>query len=453
MTFNLRKQALGEVPYLGDVAYNPDNPLNLSWEVAANMMLPVYQQQNSKIVSIEDAMRLLGKTPEAIMMEAGGVTTETIGEQEKALDMKNTMQNMLPANKKIKPFNLKQAQEGIGASNSKKSFKLKKAQGKNKMIKPFNLKKAYFDSGGLESSEVPSSMVMDQNVPSGIGGDQLAVQQDVGMKKFRDGADVAQWLQNETDLSGALAFTTQNDTSEKADLVKEMIEQFYDILGDELSQPRDSEIVAGQIFDYFPEAVKEGGEIEAVEKEVGGGLSGMNKQFKVINKTIKKIAQKIVNKNKKNAYNLTKTAQHKTLDQAILWGPGQTRIDPFLHQPVSDWHIVERNKGFGLVVDDIWNIDYETIWRENIMDKYSRPYKNKEGEWVGGYLNKRFETDRNIPETNNMQLKPGQLRKPILPEYGNTESRLQAARAKGDIAGALDTSKPFNWKEASKKKN
>jgi hypothetical protein len=29
---------------------------------------------------------------------------------------------------------------------------------------------------------------------------------------------------------------------------------------------------------------------------------------------------------------------------------------------------------------------------------------------------------------------------------------LQAARAKGDIAGAIDTSKPFNWKEASSKK-
>ena len=51
-----------------------------------------------------------------------------------------------------------------------------------------------------------------------------------------------------------------------------------------------------------------------------------------------------------------------------------------------------------------------------------------------------------------MQLKPGELRKPILPEYGNTESRLQAARAKGDIPGSYNTTKPFNWKEASSKK-
>ena len=179
---------------------------------------------------------------------------------------------------------------------------------------------------------------------------------------------------------------------------------------------------------------------------------GQHKSFGEVDDAIKKVAQKIANKYKAKVFNLKKTAQHKTMDNAILWGPGQSQIDPFLKQPVSDWHIVERNKGFGLVVDDVWNIDYETIWRENIMDKYSRPYKDKEGNWVGGYLNKRFEIDRNIPPENNMQLKPGQTRKPILPEYGNTESRLLAARAAGEIEGANDKSKPFNWKEASRKK-
>ena len=55
-------------------------------------------------------------------------------------------------------------------------------------------------------------------------------------------------------------------------------------------------------------------------------------------------------------------------------------------------------------------------------------------------------------ENGNMQLKPGEKRKPILPEYGNTESRLQDARSKNEIAGANDTSEPFNWKEAQSKK-
>ncbi len=86
------------------------------------------------------------------------------------------------------------------------------------------------------------------------------------------------------------------------------------------------------------------------------------------------------------------------------------------------------------------------------MDKYSRPYKDADGNWVGGYIQKRFEVDKNIPENTNLQLKPGQLRRPVVPEHGTMESRLQAARSKGDIAGAVDTSKPFNWKTVQAKK-
>ncbi len=316
------------------------------------------------------------------------------------------------------------------------------AKGKNKMNKPFNLKKAQYTNPQAPSVAMPGFRDTLNDSPE-LQENTFNTQQDVGeSRKFKNAADVEKWLETEIDLGKALQFVTENDISSNADLVKEMIEQFYDLQGDTMTNPRELEIVAGQIFDYLPESVKEGSEVQVLQK-----------QFQTINDIINKVAQNRVNKNKKKAFNLTKTAQHKTMDNAILWGPGQTRIDPFLHQPVSDWHIVERNKGFGLVVDDIWNIDYETIWRENIMDKYSRPYKNKDGEWVGGYIQKRFEVDKNIPETSNMQLKPGQIRRPILPEYGNTESRLQAARAAGDIAGANDTSKPFNWKEASKKKS
>jgi len=52
-----------------------------------------------------------------------------------------------------------------------------------------------------------------------------------------------------------------------------------------------------------------------------------------------------------------------------------------------------------------------------------------------------------------MQLKPGQRRKPVLPEYGILESRLQIARANDDQPEeGWDKDKPFNWKEASSKK-
>ena len=45
-------------------------------------------------------------------------------------------------------------------------------------------------------------------------------------------------------------------------------------------------------------------------------------------------------------------------------------------------------------------------------------------------------------------MKPGETRKPILPEYGNTESRLQAARADGKIVGSDGDKKSFNWSES-----
>ena len=286
--------------------------------------------------------------------------------------------------------------------------------------KPFNLKKAQME--GMYSDYPVEQMGLQNEQADALNIPQPPFQKVEDFMRWADNTDQAEVLQ---------AFATPG-----GDELKERMEGYLTT-----TEEGDKAIIAGGMFKH-PNFPLGGNVFMAQEIRIGA-----------VNEIIKKLAQKTVNKNKKKVFNLTKTAQHKSLDNAILWGPGQSRIDPFLHQPVSDWHIVERNKGFGLVVDDIWNIDYETIWRENVMDKYSRPYKNKEGEWVGGYLNKRFETDRNIPEASNMQLKPGQRRKPVLPEYGNTESRLQDARNKGNIAGAIDTSKPYNWKEASKKKS
>lgn len=299
----------------------------------------------------------------------------------------------------------------------------------------------------LKEAQMPMPFGADDlnNSPELVG-DQMGMQQDTGsFKKYETHNDLNNMLVEVSKSPNAFQSSWNDilgENPQESDSAQSALKSYFQ--GFEM-KGEEQRLEEAQIIHQFIYGKEDIMPINAEYKEMGASA---NESTKII----KKIAQKITKKNKNNAFNLTKTAQHKTLDNAILWGPGETRIDPFLHQPVSDWHIVERNKGFGLVVDDIWNIDYETIWRENVMDKYSRPYKNKEGEWVGGYLNKRFETDRNIPETSNMQLKPGQLRRPILPEYGNTESRLQAARAKGDIAGAIDTSKPFNWKEASKKK-
>jgi len=296
--------------------------------------------------------------------------------------------------------------------------------------KPFNLKKkaqieAPFGSDSFndtpELGEAPNEFAQEQSVAN-----------PVAQPPFSKIEEMRNWLDATDNTEVHLTLSAHN-----GDDAKEAVESYYSAT-EEIAKGTE----ALRVFETLPDSLKQ------EEQEI---MAQPKKLESSVDETLKKLAKKVAEATSRKAFNI-KTAQHKTMDNAIMYGPGETRIDPFLHQPVSDWHIVERNKGFGLVVDDIWNIDYETIWRENIMDKYSRPYKDKDGHWVGGYLNKRFEIDSANPDTVNMALKPGELRKPILPEYGNTESRLQEARANGDVAGALDTSKPFNWKEASSKK-
>jgi hypothetical protein len=167
-----------------------------------------------------------------------------------------------------------------------------------------------------------------------------------------------------------------------------------------------------------------------------------------VNNSLKKLAYESV-KNENKPFNLKKEAQAKTTENIIMYGPSEKRYDAFLRQPISDWHIVERNKGFGLVVDDAWNIDWEAIWRGNVMDKYSRPYRDtKTGEWIGGYIQKRFEVDKWIPAQNNLQLLPGELRKPLIPERGIIEGRLEAMRQKEGKKKGFEpdsSGKPYYW--------
>jgi len=148
---------------------------------------------------------------------------------------------------------------------------------------------------------------------------------------------------------------------------------------------------------------------------------------------LEKAAQGFSGSSKSRVFNLSKTAQaHSFQHNMFLYGPEQTRISPFTGDIQSGLHLIEQNKGFGLKIDDILDIDFEAIWRGNIMDKYSRPYKNEKGEWVGGYINKRFEVNQWVPEGNNLQLAPNKRGRPYMPEYGNYEARFEAARGESD---------------------
>jgi hypothetical protein len=399
MVFNLKKSQLANpVP-------TPAPPVvdmnSLDFIAAAGKVLAL----NPDYDNIHDFMRDMDLTPEEVLKMGQQTDVETLQDAQDPVgrvnDAAQTIQNTMPgAMASVKPFNLKKAQEAM-----------------------------------------PPMDPMGLNDGPELVGDNLQTQQGVlSTPIFKSHIEFKVWLDNTDDIE-IMRVLSEND----ADNAKEAVENYLQMKVDLMVTEESRADFVHEIYKMLPSHLKdEGGEFLATPRHFGE-----------INDTIKKLAENTVKKQKKETFNLKKFAQHKTLNNAIVWGPGQTRIDPFLHQPVSDWHIVERNKGFGLVVDDVWNIDYETIWRNNVMDKFYRPYRDsKTGEWKGGYLHKRFEMDKNIPESSNYQLKPGQKRRPILPEYGNIEARLQAARAAGTIEGGpvVDRTKPFNWKEAQTKK-
>jgi hypothetical protein len=317
----------------------------------------------------------------------------------------------------------------------------------NKVMKniktSFNLKKA--------KEAVPQMDPMGLNESPELIGDQMDQQSEVTQEmnenpQFQDGADLRDWLDSRDALSarGELLNYVQDINAQQ--LIEDYLDQFYQ--GDVDSNEKIK--IASNIYDLLPSNIK----VPDVNTEGFVPATYRSAEISESEEEIKKLAKQYSNEKHVKPFNLNKTAQQKSIDTSvIMYGPDQMRIDPFYRQPVSDYLIMERNKGTGLVVGDVWNIDWESIWRGTIMDKYSRPYRDNDGNWVGGYIQKRFEVDKNIPVTSNLQLKPGQKRKPILPEYGNIGTRLEAAREKGEIAGEpVVAGEVFNWKEASSKK-
>lgn len=152
---------------------------------------------------------------------------------------------------------------------------------------------------------------------------------------------------------------------------------------------------------------------------------------------------------------MVKTAADQFGQQYLLYGPTEKRICPKLRgknlsvgDVVSEYtcrhHCLD-----GIAIDDNKTICGEALWRANAMDKYSREYRDEDGNIVGGFLNKRFEINRNVPEETKMQLKPGEIRKPRPASQGNLESRLQDMRNKeGQSRGyrpGPNSGEPFEW--------
>lgn len=233
------------------------------------------------------------------------------------------------------------------------------------------------------------------------------------------------------DPKGNLADQDQN--------VKNAIEGYYSAV-----EETEKDAAAAFIAKYaFPENNKSAG-VPAV-KDTGVVPMDISASVEKTNKLIQKMAQKDAQtaQKKPQTFNLRKEAQHQTVDNVITFGPEQTTIDQFYGLPISRWNLVERNKGFGLRLREVHDLDWEKVWRECVMDKYDPLY-----------LERRFDVDKNVPPTNNYQLQPGEKRRITPAEYGNTEARLEAARTKMNKDRGYTPSEKgnvFNWKEAKTK--
>jgi hypothetical protein len=121
-------------------------------------------------------------------------------------------------------------------------------------------------------------------------------------------------------------------------------------------------------------------------------------------------------------------------EKYTMHGPEQTRMCPKIRDLVST-HICRYHCLDGLTIDDAETVCGEAIWRQAVMDKFSRDYRDKDGKRVGGYLRGRFLIEENT-EGNNYQLRPDQRGRPIKEQAWSTEKRLAEMRKEhGDERG------------------
>jgi len=280
--------------------------------------------------------------------------------------------------------------------------------------------------------------------------------------KFTDASEIRDYLEAQRDIDTVLADFMSLASDEKIvndegiainprQVINDSLKEYME--GKTILPSQEKLRIAMNIFDVLPQAAKNeereqpgmNTQIPAIEKAVAESNMAVRKAAEAL--AIHRSAR-IKSADSSSGFNMKKFAQHKAMENNIMFGPDQTRVDPFTGQLISNWHIYERNKGFGFKLDDALDVDYETLWRTNIMDKYYRDYKGKDGKWTGGYIRGRFEVDRYVPAGNEYQLKPGQKRRPHLPEYGVLEGRLQNMRSSGkDKRGRewTNTEKPYNW--------
>jgi hypothetical protein len=208
---------------------------------------------------------------------------------------------------------------------------------------------------------------------------------------------------------------------DKQETVKDAAQRYF--------EPDRSEVDRIRILTDIYEAIGPSGEgVESVKATyTKASIQNVIKEAESKIKAFAKQAAKSVNVKTAKSYNLKKQAQFNGQHHTEFLNFGPESLREFCQWSnvgflASDWHTWLRARDHNFIFDDK-AIDFDTFWRGNVMDKYSRPYRNEKGEYVGGYINKRFEVDRNIPEGNNLQLLPGQKRRPYMPEFSTFEAR------------------------------
>lgn len=256
---------------------------------------------------------------------------------------------------------------------------------------------------------------------------------------FNSHADLKTWLDGQGSFrTAADALEPQVYGDDELEVLRSALETFYS--PDITDQPDFEEVKLDAANDIYEVLTLS----RAPENSIVTNYTSASKYNQIVKESESLIKNYV--DNLKVDSTVVKTAQLKGLDNVIVHGPDGTRWDYITRQPISDYHILERNKGWGFNIPGVQNVDFESFWRQFVMDKYTADYMDANGNWVGGYINKRFEVDRNIPVDTNIRYRPGETRKTILPQYGSTESRLQHAR---HADSPKDNDAPFDWNTAS----
>lgn len=142
---------------------------------------------------------------------------------------------------------------------------------------------------------------------------------------------------------------------------------------------------------------------------------------------------KLTELNKSSGDNKMKKVAQAVMREDSLYGNMPMRVCPKLPYSVGKRLISTYNcrhyciDSFTLDDDPSRVYCAEALWRNNIMDKFSREWRQDDGQLVGGYINERFQVTHNS-SGNPMELSRDERTRKPRPHQYSTERRLSEGR-------------------------